>query len=189
MENRKARKLNLGCGKDIQEGYVNLDSAALPGVDIVHDIEKLPLPFSDNEFDEILCKDILEHVEYVPILGDIYRILKSGGRVKIKVPHFSSRNNFVDPTHKKLFSINTFDFFVKDTKRYHLKSHYLFNFYFSRSENGHISFRGARTSKLFLGNSLISRLVNKNKRRQILYEETALARIFPAENIAIDLIK
>ena len=37
------QKLNLGCGTEIKKGWVNLDSVALAGVDVVHDIEKLPL--------------------------------------------------------------------------------------------------------------------------------------------------
>ncbi len=109
------RKLNLGCGTDIKEGWVNLNIVQLPGVDVVHDIEKLPLPFADNSFDEILCQDILEHVEYIPVLKDIHRILASGGKVHIRVPHFTSRNNFTDPTHKKRFAVTTFDYFAKGT--------------------------------------------------------------------------
>ena len=53
------RKLNLGSGIDIRPGYVNLDVAALPGVDVVHDLAELPLPFETAAFDEVLCKDIL----------------------------------------------------------------------------------------------------------------------------------
>jgi len=33
------KKLNLGCGTDIREGYINLDKKSIDGVDIVHDIE------------------------------------------------------------------------------------------------------------------------------------------------------
>src|SRR4051812_1511318 len=72
------KKLNIGCGTDTKEGWVNLDAAGLPGVDVVHDIEKLPLPFADDSFDEILAQDVLEHVEYVPVLQDLRRILKKG---------------------------------------------------------------------------------------------------------------
>jgi len=34
------KQLNLGCGKDIRKGYVNLDIYPLEGVDVVADIEK-----------------------------------------------------------------------------------------------------------------------------------------------------
>src|SRR3989339_1317786 len=123
------KKLNLGCGNDIKQGWVNLDSAKLPGVNVVRNIEELPLPFGDGEFDEILANDILEHVEYVPVLKDIHRILKKGGKLTIRVPHFTSKTNFIDPTHKKRFSIETFDFFVSGTKRYRKRPYY-FDFAF-----------------------------------------------------------
>lgn len=34
------KKLNLGLGTDIREGWINLDRSALPGVNVVHDIEQ-----------------------------------------------------------------------------------------------------------------------------------------------------
>lgn len=96
-------KLNLGCGKDIREGWINLDSVALPNVDVVHDITALPLPFEDAWFDVILCKDVLEHVDYIPVLKDLHRILKPGGKLLIQVPHFNSQDAYVDPTHCRFF--------------------------------------------------------------------------------------
>jgi len=74
-----AKKLNLGSGADIRTGWVNLDIGNITGVDIVHDIEKLPLPFDDDRFEEILCNDILEHINYIPVLKDVHRILAPGG--------------------------------------------------------------------------------------------------------------
>src|SRR5688500_12400690 len=91
-------KLNLGCGTDIRPGFVNLDSIALPGVDVVHDLDVLPLPFPDAQFDEVLCKDVLEHVDYPPLLGEIHRVMKPGGRLTVESPHYSSRNFWIDPT-------------------------------------------------------------------------------------------
>jgi predicted SAM-dependent methyltransferase len=66
------KKLNLGSGADIRTGWVNLDIGNIPGVDIIHDIEKLPLPFDDDRFEEILCNDILEHINYIPVLKDVH---------------------------------------------------------------------------------------------------------------------
>ena len=56
------KKLNVGCGANIKTGWINMDCVELPGVDVVHDIENLPLPFEDEEFDEIRCDNILEHI-------------------------------------------------------------------------------------------------------------------------------
>ncbi|HPC10341.1 MAG TPA: class I SAM-dependent methyltransferase, partial [archaeon] len=56
-------KLNIGCGKKILKGYINLDVVKLPGVDIVHDLNKYPWPFKDNYFDEIYADNVLEHLD------------------------------------------------------------------------------------------------------------------------------
>ncbi len=57
------KKLNLGCGLNHREGYVNLDAVKLPGVDVVHDLNKMPYPFKTNQFDEIICQHLLEHLD------------------------------------------------------------------------------------------------------------------------------
>jgi len=66
------KRLNLGCGKDIREGFINLDLYDGEGVDIVHNFTDLPLPFEDHSIDYILCSNILEHLkEYVPTIQDL----------------------------------------------------------------------------------------------------------------------
>lgn len=183
-----SKKLNLGCGKDIKPGWVNLDSAKLSGVDVVWDIEKLPLPFGNEEFDEILANDILEHVEYIPVLLDLHRILKSGGKLEIRVPHFTSVDNFADPTHKKMFSVLTFTFFAENPAvRKLAEREYYFDFHFKKIARVKITFEHG--SRLFLFNRLIEPLVNINLKMQYFYEATALSRLFPAKNIIVKLIK
>ncbi len=99
------KKLNLGCGKDIRKGYINIDFVKEKGVDIVYDLNKLPLPFKDNEFDEILMLNILEHVSDPWLLMcEINRIGKAGCIVKIVTPHFASGNAWADMQHKRPFS-------------------------------------------------------------------------------------
>lgn len=181
------RKLNLGCGKDIKNGYLNLDKAALPGVDIVCNIEQLPLPFADSSFDEVLCNDVLEHVQYIPILKDIHRILASGGKLHIRVPHFTSKNNAIDPTHIRTFSIETFDFFSQKSRLNREAGYYMFDFSFGSIEKARIDFE--RSSRFFFYNGFVEKWVNKSKYRQQLYEATGLSRLFPAQNILITFLK
>jgi SAM-dependent methyltransferase len=181
------KKLNLGCGADIKPGWINLDSAALPGVDVVHDIEKLPLPFPDEEFEEILAQDMLEHLtDYVPVLRDLHRILKKGGTLAIRVPHFTSKNNFIDPTHRRLFSVSTFDFFVKNSPL-HKEREYYFDFAFERIALRRLTFE--KSSRLFFYNRVTEWFFNLSPRLQTFYESTGFAREFPAENIVITLTK
>jgi len=180
------KKLNLGCGTDIRKGWINLDIAKIPGVDIVYDINKLPIPFKNEVFDYILCNDVLEHVEYVPLMKELHRILKEYGIIEIKVPHFSSRNNFVDPTHKKFFSFQTFEFFVKNsTYNQDYNKEYYFDFHFKEVVYSKIFF----SKGLFIFNFIVEPFVNCCEMSKKLFELTFLSRLFPAENIIIKIKK
>lgn len=175
-------KLNLGCGTDIRSGWINVDKANLSGVDVVHDLEALPLPFADEQFELVCAKDVLEHLDYARLLREIHRILKPGGLVEIQVPHFTSADNYIDPTHVKRFSIRTFDFFVQDSSA--MRSYY-FDFSFKSIRQRKLNFyRGP-----LLWDYLIEPLVNAHFRIQKYYELTFLSRLFPAQNIALTLVK
>lgn len=52
-------RLNLGCGHVPLEGYLNVDRRALPGVDIVAEVDQLP--FGQGEVAEICSAHLLEH--------------------------------------------------------------------------------------------------------------------------------
>jgi len=176
------KKLNLGCGNDIKQGWINLDVAVLPGVDVIHNLNELPLPFDDNSFDEILCQDVLEHVSLTPLIKEIHRILKAGGVLNIRVPHFTSRNNFIDPTHVKTFSFQTFQFFVKDAL---YDRGYYFDFHFDEILSTHLTFEKG----YFVWNYIAEWFFNLNKKTKVLYEATFFRNLFPAENIIVRLKK
>jgi SAM-dependent methyltransferase len=178
------QRLNLGCGRDIRPGYVNLDAADLPGVDVVHDAERLPLPFEDESFEEVLCNSILEHLDFIPVLRDLHRILRPGGRLIVTGPHFTTRNVFVDPTHKTAFSVDTFRFFVHEDE--FAERDYYFDFHFSRVESAEILFIRTHVE---LWNYLVQPLVNRSAAMQRFYEATFLSRLFPASEIRVALVK
>lgn len=114
-------KLNLGCGKNIKSGYVNLDIALLTGVNVVCDLNRGWLPFKESKFDEVYIRHVLEHLEgFSTVIEDIVRTLKPGGLLKVEAPHCSSPSAFSDPTHRRFFSYNTFRYFTEG---------YVFNFY------------------------------------------------------------
>jgi SAM-dependent methyltransferase len=176
------RRLNLGCGTDIRAGWINLDRAALPGVDVVHDLQQGPLPFGDGELDLVCAKDVLEHLDYIPLLRELHRILRPGGTLEIQVPHFTSADNYIDPTHVRRFSIRTFDFFVAGSE---IARDYYFDFSFARIECRHLTFlRGP-----LVWNRLVEPLVNAHGTLQKYYELTFLSRLFPAQNIRVTLVK
>lgn len=111
----KANKLNLGCGEDIREGFLNMDIVKGRGVDLIHNLNKFPWPFKDNQFEVVYASHVLEHVDdLVETMAEIHRILKPNGKLIVRVPHFSCGVSYRDPTHKRLFSYFTFDYFTDD---------------------------------------------------------------------------
>lgn len=85
-------KLNIGCGTDYREGYINIDgSKTLEKVDLVIDIANTSLltEIAEGSVDFILANDIIEHNfhwEAVNIINDFNRLLKPGGQCEIRVP-------------------------------------------------------------------------------------------------------
>ena len=57
-----AIRLDLGCGANKQPGFVGMDIRALPGVDIVHDVEDIPWPLPDGCCMAIMASHLVEHI-------------------------------------------------------------------------------------------------------------------------------
>jgi len=82
-------KLNLGCGGDKREGYVNVDIRKEVNPDRIMDLEKTPYPFDNESVDEILAKDVIEHFSFrnvERVVKEWHRILKKGGKLVIQTP-------------------------------------------------------------------------------------------------------
>lgn len=81
-------RLNLGCGHVPLEGYINVDRRALPGVDIVAEVDELP--FEPGEVDEIYSAHLLEHFPQEQLrrvlLPYFFGLLKEGGKLHTVVP-------------------------------------------------------------------------------------------------------
>jgi SAM-dependent methyltransferase len=84
---------------------------------ILHDLTKYPYPIKSHSFDKIYASHIIEHLpNTVRTMEEFYRILRSNGTLIIRVPHFSSRSSWIDPTHYRCFSFSSFDYFDKSNK-------------------------------------------------------------------------
>lgn len=108
----KEKKLNLGSGLNKLKGYINLDYNKQYNPEVVWDLNKLPLPFKDNEFDEVLASHIIEHFDNpVKIMEELWRITKENGKIKVYMPHCSHVFAFGDLTHKWYPNGYSFDMF------------------------------------------------------------------------------
>jgi len=108
----KVKKLHLGAGHQIKEGWTNHDLISLPGIDTVHDLTQFPWPWPDSYFDEVYAKDVLEHLpNTVQCMEEIFRITKPNAMIYIAVPYWNSWEAITDPTHISQFNEFTFEFF------------------------------------------------------------------------------
>jgi SAM-dependent methyltransferase len=108
--------INLGCGKARIPGSVGVDRVGIENyVDVVHDLDLVPYPFESNSVDEVHFYHVLEHLhEPIRKLEEIFRILKPGGILHMRVPHFSSMGAFTDLTHFRPFGYFSFDCLEKN---------------------------------------------------------------------------
>lgn len=114
-EARASRVLDVGCGAAKRAAAIGIDIRPLPGVDVVHDLNSYPWPFSDNEFDRVLFTGSLECLDSVlQAMEEAHRVARPGGRVEIHTTHFASSNSYWDPLQKWHFSFYTFDYFLED---------------------------------------------------------------------------
>lgn len=117
-------RLNLGCGRSPEVGFVNLDRRGGAGADVVFDLEacgyaleQLPMPgagepFPDGSVDAVLASHVLEHVtNLIPLMRELHRVLKPGGHLCIVVPYASSDDAVEDPTHVRYFTERSFMYF------------------------------------------------------------------------------
>jgi SAM-dependent methyltransferase len=108
-------KLHLGCGRTILSGWTNLDCVALPGVDVVADLEACattPLPFADDSVDEIFGSHVIEHIRNIlPLMQELWRVAKPGATMIVRVPHGASDDAWEDPTHVRAFFPQSFGYY------------------------------------------------------------------------------
>lgn len=85
---KPGKKLNLGCGNDYREGYVNVDMNASHRVDLVSDVTWLKT-IADRSCVEVLAQDVLEHIPRArgaTALKEWNRVLENGGTLRLRVP-------------------------------------------------------------------------------------------------------
>lgn len=85
--------MNLGCGPEYPDGWVNVDRDMHIGAQVEHGAHNLdmryPFPFDADSFDGVLMNHSLQqvrHTEVRDVLVNVHRVLRPGGAVRIIVP-------------------------------------------------------------------------------------------------------
>jgi SAM-dependent methyltransferase len=107
------RRLNLGCGRDIREDWVNIDSAPLPGVDHAVDFDDKPvLPFSDGTVAFSQGSHVIEHLrDPLPFMEELWRVTSPGGLAEFRCPYGSTDDADEDPTHVRRMFCGSWGYF------------------------------------------------------------------------------
>jgi SAM-dependent methyltransferase len=111
-------KLNLGCGFNKKDGFVNVDKFAACAPDRVVDLEQFPWPFETSSVDEIHLIHVLEHLGasadlFLGIIKELYRVCRPGALIRIEVPHPRHDTFLDDPTHVRVVTPGTLSLFSK----------------------------------------------------------------------------
>ncbi len=86
MQETKHRKLNVGCGFDHRQGYVNVDMHDRHKPDVVANVLDLAA-FPTGYYEELVAQDVLEHVTREDVRKALFewnRVLALGGKIFIR---------------------------------------------------------------------------------------------------------
>ena len=108
--NSRVKQMHLPDAEQWQE-LVTLDMMDDCKADIVHDLNVLPYPFTDEKFDEIHAYDVLEHCGkqgdwrfFFDQWSEFWRILKPAGLFFGACPAWDSEWAWGDPSHTRIIS-------------------------------------------------------------------------------------
>jgi predicted SAM-dependent methyltransferase len=112
---------------EIKEGMKIVSVDKYLPADIKYDLDIIPWKFAKpNSYDIIFASHFLEHSsDMVSTMKEIHRVLRPGGILFLRLPHFKHKGAFCDPTHKHFISWETLECFEKNNK-----FHTDFGFYF-----------------------------------------------------------
>lgn len=139
-------KLDIACGQNKQEGFIGMDIAKCKGVDIVQNVLHYPWPIESGSVEEAFCSHFIEHIPFaywnkgnkyslVPesnqsveafckFFEEVYRVLKSGGSIKLIAPYYSSMRAWQDPTHRRAICDASFFYLSKKWREEQRLDHY-----------------------------------------------------------------
>jgi len=108
------KRLNFGCGRDIKQGWDNVDIQKDSRLTKSFDFDKFPYPLKDNSYDYVLMSQVIEHLEKPDkALLELHRIIKPNGIIRIETCYFNNIAMTNDMQHKHYFSEKTFQEFVR----------------------------------------------------------------------------
>jgi len=172
MNKSSSSKLILGAAGASEEDGITVDNDPKQNPDVLHDLNETPWPFEDNQFGQVVCHHVLEHLEnFTDVMKELHRITKQEGTIYIEVPHYScwQANS---PEHKLRFSYFSLDHYFGKKESWNQRDWHTTGFKFflrKRELTFHRSFRRFQLHRIF-------------NRSPLAYERFWTA-LFPAEHL------
>jgi predicted SAM-dependent methyltransferase len=88
LQQHQVRKLHIGCGFNMINGWLNSDYQPYPTDTLQLDATQT-FPIEDNQFDYIFSEHMIEHLEYAggsSMLKESFRILRKDGTIRVSTP-------------------------------------------------------------------------------------------------------
>ena len=88
LKNHSVRKLQLGSGLKLIDGWLNSDCSLFFKSKCFIDVTA-PFPLADKTFDYVFTEHVIEHLTYEEgqaMLKESYRVLKPGGGIRVSCP-------------------------------------------------------------------------------------------------------
>lgn len=109
-------KLNIGCGNDKLEGWVNADARTSCNPDVKCVLGET-LPFKDDQFDEVRAFNVLTQVSKIrKAMNELWRV--TNGFILIRVPDAANICAFQDPMDFRHFTDQSFTYMEHGHRRY-----------------------------------------------------------------------
>jgi predicted SAM-dependent methyltransferase len=115
--------LEIGGGRMVQAGWVNLDPAHGAG-EWRRRAQDTPWPCDDGAMGGVRASHVLEHIpagaERIAVLNEVHRVLAPGGVFEVRVPDCLSGtwHAYADPTHVSFWCVESFHY-LDGTKAAH----------------------------------------------------------------------
>ena len=105
--------MNLGCGRDYRDGWVNVDHplASTPH-DESWDFDGGRCPFAEGVIERSEGRHVLEHLARpLEFMEALWRATVPGGEAGFRLPYGSSDDAWEDPTHARPYFLGSFGYF------------------------------------------------------------------------------
>jgi len=103
LSTHRVAKLQLGSAGNVMEGWLNTSLRPRSPRIVFLDVTE-PFPFDDGVFDYIVSEHLIEHLPFNDgrfMLGECFRVLKAGGRIRVSTPDLAKVAGLVSQRDEK----------------------------------------------------------------------------------------